>query len=205
MRINEIFKSIQGEGRYTGTPMLFIRLSGCNLDCDFCDTKYHKEVNIELDIEELKEEIKKTGIKNVCFTGGEPLIQWNEIKKIIEDLKDFNFHLETNGTFLTEEIINKFFHCSVSPKNEDDLEKVIKLLDNDFETTIDIKLVVDENNINEYERYYSIDNIMLMPLSGKGEKKDLNNMMFVWDYCTKNNIKFCGRLHYLIFKNKKGV
>ncbi len=75
MRINEIFYSIQGEGRYTGCPAVFVRFSGCNLQCPFCDTdfKAHKEMT-EDEICAYVNRIKGE-CKHVIFTGGEPTLQ----------------------------------------------------------------------------------------------------------------------------------
>ena len=73
MRINEIFYSLQGEGAFTGTPSIFIRFSGCNLKCDFCDT-IHQPYK-EMTMKEIIEEIKKYPAKHIVLTGGEPTMQ----------------------------------------------------------------------------------------------------------------------------------
>ena len=73
MRINEIFYSLQGEGFYTGTPSLFIRLSGCNLQCPFCDTEHIPYT--DMTEREIIEEAGKCSAKHVVITGGEPSLQ----------------------------------------------------------------------------------------------------------------------------------
>ena len=75
MKIYEIFYSIQGEGRWTGLPNIFIRTAGCNLRCTFCDTTYAYDVKREMTVTEIVKEIKKYNCNNICITGGEPLIQ----------------------------------------------------------------------------------------------------------------------------------
>ncbi|RLF30939.1 MAG: hypothetical protein DRM98_06200, partial [Thermoplasmata archaeon] len=75
MKINEIFYSIQGEGKWTGLPNIFIRTAGCNLRCTFCDTKYAYENGVELQVEEIINKITQYPCKHVCITGGEPLLQ----------------------------------------------------------------------------------------------------------------------------------
>ena len=74
MRVNEIFYSIQGEGYYTGTPSVFLRLSGCNLRCTFCDTLHgHYD---DLSENEIMQEIEKYGsVKHIVVTGGEPTLR----------------------------------------------------------------------------------------------------------------------------------
>ena len=74
MKINEIFYSIQGEGYWTGLPNIFIRLTGCNLRCRYCDTTYAYKDGEEMSISQIIEVIKKYPCEYVCITGGEPLI-----------------------------------------------------------------------------------------------------------------------------------
>lgn len=105
MKINEIFHSIQGEGVYSGIPMVFVRLSGCNLRCNWCDTKYAYSEGEEFSIEEIVEQIQKFPIKKVCITGGEPMLQEDTpalIKKLIE--LDYSIYLETNGSISLEQL-----------------------------------------------------------------------------------------------------
>ena len=97
-RVNEIFLSLQGEGFWTGTPMVFLRFSGCNLRCPFCDTD-HSGYR-EMSAEEIVTEILQTGgdCRRVCVTGGEPSLQLDEA--LVEALHHagFQVHVETNGT-----------------------------------------------------------------------------------------------------------
>ena len=97
-RVNEIFYSLQGEGYWTGTPMVFLRFSGCNLRCPFCDTD-HSGYR-EMSAEEIVTEILQTGgdRRRVCVTGGEPSLQLDEA--LVEALHHagFQVHVETNGT-----------------------------------------------------------------------------------------------------------
>lgn len=97
MRINEIFYSIQGEGRWSGTPAIFIRLSGCNLKCDFCDTK-HQPYNEYTEEEIMREIAKHAPCKRIVITGGEPGLQLTQ--KFIDNLVDNGYYVavETNGT-----------------------------------------------------------------------------------------------------------
>lgn len=96
MRVNEIFHSIQGEGRYTGTPAVFLRFAGCNLNCWFCDTEFHSFT--EMSEEEIVAEVCKYPSRNVVITGGEPTLQLTA--SLAEKLHAAGFFimLETNGT-----------------------------------------------------------------------------------------------------------
>ena len=103
MKINEIFYSIQGESAWTGYPTVFVRLQGCNMECTYCDTKYaQKKGGKEMTPEEVAEEIRKYPASYICFTGGEPLLQQDEIIKVIRKLADpyTAFSIETNGTIV---------------------------------------------------------------------------------------------------------
>ena len=97
-RVNEIFYSLQGEGFWTGTPMVFLRFSGCNLKCPFCDTD-HSDFR-EMTSEEIVEEIVLAGgdCRRVCVTGGQPSLQLDDT--LVEALHGagFRIHVETNGT-----------------------------------------------------------------------------------------------------------
>mgnify|MGYP002520541855 FL=1 len=97
-KVNEIFYSLQGEGRWAGRPAIFVRFSGCNLKCPFCDTDFKdfKEMG-EIDILEM---IQKVGgdCKFVVFTGGEPTLQVDEELTTLLHRWGYYLSIETNGT-----------------------------------------------------------------------------------------------------------
>lgn len=108
MKVSEIFSSIQGEGLYVGTPQVFIRLSGCNLDCSWCDTQYAMSGGRQMEPREVAALVEKEAATSVCITGGEPLLQEAELRLLIARLKDMGLEvvIETNGTIYDEEIFN---------------------------------------------------------------------------------------------------
>ncbi len=99
LKVNEIFKSIQGESTYSGFPCAFIRLTGCNLRCEYCDTTYAYDEGREFLIDDLLKEIEKFNCNLVEVTGGEPLLQKN-VFELFNRLVSKNYFvlLETNGT-----------------------------------------------------------------------------------------------------------
>ncbi len=98
LRVNEIFKSIQGESTYAGIPCVFVRLTGCNLRCSYCDTTYAYEEGIDISVNEIVDKIEDYDYKNVCITGGEPLLQKNVYKLInLLKTKSYKIFVETNG------------------------------------------------------------------------------------------------------------
>ena len=102
-KITEIFSSIQGEGPYVGEDQVFVRFSGCNLLCKFCDER-KKTTLLEYTPSEVIERIINEERKTVSFTGGEPLLQADFLKEILLVLKekDLSIYLETNGTLKDE-------------------------------------------------------------------------------------------------------
>lgn len=99
LKVNEIFYSIQGESSYAGIPCVFIRLTGCNLRCTYCDTKYAYKKGKNISLEKIAELVSKYECPVVEITGGEPLLQEKtpDLAKTLSD-KGFTVLVETNGT-----------------------------------------------------------------------------------------------------------
>lgn len=98
LRINEIFHSLQGEADAVGYPTVFVRLTGCPLRCQYCDTEYAFHSGDWWELSAIVEKVRGFGTQYVCVTGGEPLAQPNCLK-LLEQLCDhgFNVSLETSG------------------------------------------------------------------------------------------------------------
>jgi 7-carboxy-7-deazaguanine synthase len=110
MKINEIFKSIQGEGQQQGEITTFIRTYGCNLRCEWCDTKYAQGHDLngpvinneyhEYTVDNVVDIVDNLKAKNICITGGEPLVQLDDVSNLIVKLinKGYKIFVETNGS-----------------------------------------------------------------------------------------------------------
>ena len=100
MRISEIFRSIQGEGRSQGLITTFVRLAGCNLDCAWCDTPYARAGGKEVPVGDVFQAVEFSTCRRVCITGGEPLLQRDEVAALAERLDGagYRVEIETNGT-----------------------------------------------------------------------------------------------------------
>jgi 7-carboxy-7-deazaguanine synthase len=98
LRINEIFHSLQGEADSVGFPTVFVRLTGCPLRCQYCDTEYAFHSGDWLDLDAILRKVSEHGARYVCVTGGEPLAQPNCVK-LLERLCDAGYEvsLETSG------------------------------------------------------------------------------------------------------------
>jgi|ETNvirnome_2_300_1030623.scaffolds.fasta_scaffold00052_37 organic radical activating enzyme len=204
MRVNEIFESIQGEGKYAGYPVLFIRLQGCNLNCDFCDTEWKTGKVISED--DIVSKILSLNREIIVWTGGEPLLQFPAIKKVIDKLKKHNIqhHIETNGGLLKKKHFDNFDYLAISPKNIKDARHVMSLIiDNDIEyDKRDIKVVTDGFKVGVYLIPFAS---MFMPLTVDGGRIDNQIEKDVWNLSLKHNKKFCLRQHIKVWNIKRGV
>ncbi len=146
LRINEIFYSIQGESSYAGRPCVFIRLTGCNLRCSFCDTRYAYYGGDEMDVGEIVDLTRSYNCSLVEITGGEPLIQ-KDTPYLVEALLQHGFRvlMETNGSLNISMVDSRCVRiidikCPSSGEDaKNDLENLKRLTDKD-----QIKFVIGE-------------------------------------------------------------
>ncbi|SMB91731.1 7-carboxy-7-deazaguanine synthase [Thermanaeromonas toyohensis ToBE] len=111
MLVKEIFLSIQGESASAGLPTIFIRFSGCNLRCRYCDTTYAYEGGENFTPEKLKARVSIYPYKRVCLTGGEPLLQpREEFQGLLDLLGEWEISIETNGSLPLERFTLKPGH-----------------------------------------------------------------------------------------------
>lgn len=97
MRVNEIFQTIQGEGPGSGRRAVFVRFSGCNRFCLWCDSKYALHLYMELSVVQVVEAIQRTNCRYVVLSGGEPMMQ-PEFNLLLAALTGYDVDIETNGT-----------------------------------------------------------------------------------------------------------
>lgn len=154
LSIVECFSSFQGEGGAVGSPAVFLRLAECNLQCPFCDEylklNSKKEYSIEETLHLIKKELEHLPQPNklLIITGGEPLLQYNSLKKLCgvlyTEIPSLEIHIETNGTQLKELNIDKYV---ISPKeiNYSHFKKVFNYFNN-ISPRNEFKIVVTEEN-----------------------------------------------------------
>lgn len=123
MKVIEIFKSIQGEGHYLGTPVVFIRLGGCNLHCPWCDTKNSwGDQGTEMSLSEIRNKVdsiaEKSNIYRLVITGGEPTIH-EDFLELVSVLKiaGYSVNIETNGTTEFSGLKPDWITCSPKPES----------------------------------------------------------------------------------------
>jgi len=197
MKITEIYPALQGEGSLVGTPILLIRMSGCQFRCDYCDSKFAWDDGEEVNVEKLVNMIQKSDKRTILWSGGEPLEQIKDITKIIRATNTKYHTLETNGS------IHKFDRSlfkliTISPKTKQDAIYWYNQSDNN----ILIKVVTDLKTIGlDLIEFAS----MLMPLTTFNAKEDLEIKRQVWKYCVEHNIRYSPRLHVDLFGNRRKV
>lgn len=126
LKVNEIFYSIQGESTYSGWPCAFIRLSWCNLRCDYCDTVYAYQEGEDMSIAQIMEKVNSYGVKLAEITGGEPLLQ-DETPALAQRLIESGYKtlIETSGSIAINTLPDKCIRivdfktpsCGMSEKN----------------------------------------------------------------------------------------
>lgn len=106
MEVSEIFLSIQGEGVDIGLPTVFVRTSKCNLQCAWCDTKYSWDPGEERTLESILEEALSYEVNRVCISGGEPMLQAEEVAKLVAllEAREVEVTIETNGSIDLDDI-----------------------------------------------------------------------------------------------------
>lgn len=218
MIVNEIFKSIDGEGLRTGELTTFIRLAGCNLRCSYCDTCYAlKNSNgTEMSVDEIVKIAKKYDYRNITLTGGEPLIH-KDVDSLISKLckNGFYVNIETNGSVPIDKYIsNKNIlitmdyklpsSCVEKNMNLNNLEKlrandVLKfvIIKDDFDI---LKEVIENHSIKSY--------IYLSPVFGEIEPFEIVDFMKIMHTqgIDTSKIRVQVQLHKIIWNpNERGV
>jgi len=158
MKVSEIFYSIEGEGIEIGRPEIFVRLSGCNLRCVWCDTKYAWENGKEMSVEEVIEEIKKYPCKSVSITGGEPLLQRKEVLELVRKLKNLGYWIQinTNGTIFDEKIFKLVdlisMDCKCPSSRIKSNMEVLKKTKEKFNSKTQFKFIISDRKDYEYAK-----------------------------------------------------
>ena len=200
-RIKEIFKTIQGEGTYSGKSVIFIRFSGCNRwsgrkedkkssFCSFCDTDFYGGVPMGAD--EILSEVNRLAgnCRDIVLSGGEPLLQLDEDLCIILNATYF-LHLETNGSKPLKSLDKYISHISMSPKQSKE--------DTQLERCDDLKILypwIHPDITDQAFRSYPHSSMFLQPLEDKNHDKNIENAC---KYVLKNDyVKLGLQLHKIL-------
>ena len=211
IKINEIYLSVQGESTYTGLPCIFIRLTGCNLRCSWCDTAYAFHEGKNMSIDEILQKVANFGIHLVEITGGEPLMQDNVyilMRRLIES--GYKVMLETGGSISLERVPKEVIKimdlkCPGSGEQEkNNLDNLKLLVPHD-----EVKFVILDKKDYEWSRdiikRYKINetaHILISPVFDKLELKEIVK----WILKDRLPVRLQTQLHKIIWdKNTIGV
>jgi 7-carboxy-7-deazaguanine synthase len=211
--VNEIFHSIQGEAGYTGWPCAFVRLTGCNLRCSYCDTQYAYDEGVSMTVGETIDRVRAFECPLVEITGGEPLLQ-EETPRLIADLLDLGHTvlLETNGSRDISAVDGRCVRIvdikcpSSGESGANDLENLRRLGPHD-----EIKCVIGTREDYEFakdalrltaERAVIGNVVHFSPVFGKLEAKDLAE----WILGDRLRVRLGMQLHKIIWDpDRRGV
>ncbi len=225
MLISELYTAVQGEGAYSGTPSVFLRTTGCNLRCWFCDTPFTSwnPEGEDVPLEELRQRISAFGVEHVVITGGEPMMP--------VDMTELTRQLKEAGHFITIETAGTIFRdvtadlMSISPKLSNSSPKqdekwlarhdetrlrpeVVAILTNRF--NYQLKFVVDTpDDLDEIEEYLApmanIDRrrVWLMPQATTREEL-AEKTVWLKPLAQQHHFRFSSRLHIEAFGNVRG-
>jgi len=210
MEISEIFLSIQGEGVDIGLPTIFVRTSKCNLQCNWCDTKYSWEPGEQRTEESILEEVLSYGVNRVCISGGEPMLQAGEVTKLVSMLeaKDVEVIIETNGSIDLDDIergeLTRFcmdLKCPSSGMQDRNLfTNIVKLRSNDV-----LKFVIAHQEDYIFARKILERNtpdymVVLQPVGGL-DLRDLAERVLE----DRLDVRVLLQLHRYIWGDQRGV
>jgi 7-carboxy-7-deazaguanine synthase len=229
MKLSELFYSIQGEGKLVGVPSVFVRASGCNLRCSWCDTPYAswEPQGEDVPVAEIVRQVESHKARHVVITGGEPMI--------MPDIADLCAELFARGHHITIETAATVWKdvrlhlASLSPKlgnstpyerdggrfaatherqrlNIDVIQRFI-----DASPEFQLKFVVAQPaDVEEIEgilkrlQDWSPADVMLMP-EGTDAATLAERSGWIGEICKSNGYRFCPRLHVLMYGNKRGT
>ena len=227
MRIAEVFYSIQGEGKLAGVPSVFVRISGCNLRCVWCDTPYASwnPEGEDVDIDRIIAQVGQYPARHVVITGGEPMIS-PEITQLTERFRDDGYHItiETAGTVYDDVACDL---ASVSPKlanstphdreggryaeqhdrlrlNVPVIRRFIEGFDYQLKFVVDQPADLDEidallGQLGDVES----SKVLLMP-QGINARELSNRSPWLVEICKARGFSFCPRVHIMLYGDVRG-
>ena len=228
MLISEIFHSVQGEGSLVGVPSVFVRTSGCNLRCRWCDTPYAswKPEGTEMGVDDVLKAVAAYPTRFVVVTGGEPMVA-RDMRALLEGLRSAGKHItiETAGTLDGQVDCDLW---SISPKlsNSSPIDyigeawvrkheavryapQIVESLmsKGDYQLKFVVGSILDAEEVLEYLshlRGWDRHRVLLMPRGIHTEELDIQ-LSWLADWCKTHDLRLCDRQHIRWFGNRRGT
>jgi 7-carboxy-7-deazaguanine synthase len=226
MKVSEVFYSLQGEGKLTGTPGVFIRLAGCPLHCKWCDTAYARtEAGAkELTVTEALTEVTKYNCRHIVITGGEPMHS-PDLPEFVVKLASPSRHItiETAGMVFTPNLPVQLM--SISPKLSSSAPADARMAEEHNRLRLNVEVIRNLMACYEYQLKFVIDReddlreikellaqlprhaaerVLLMPQARTREEL-LQKSNMVAEMCKTTGFTFSQRLHVLLWNSRRGV
>lgn len=226
--VPEIFYSVQGEGVSQGSPTVFLRLAGCNLACSWCDTAYSwkRQEAEELSAHQVcraimgivdAESSSDSPCRHIVITGGEPLLQQDELHELLSLLDGWHVEIETNGTQIpSADLIARVDQWNVSPKLAHSGNRAARSLVPEALAAYVatgkawFKFVIahesDWEEIRQTAETAAIprSRILLMPMATTRAELSAARAHVI-DLCLQHNVRYSDRLHIAVWDSKQGV
>src|SRR5687767_8844277 len=229
MRLAELFYSIQGEGKLVGVPSVFVRASGCNLRCTWCDTPYAswEPEGDDLTVDEIVRRVAQHGAKHVVVTGGEPMIM-PDVVALCDALKERGHHI-TMETAATVYKPVKLDLASLSPKLSNstpwdreggrfaqahERQRInVPVIQQFIDASPDFQLkfvVSDEQDLAEIQllldqlEHWQPSDVLLMPEGVDATTLD-SRAEWVSEICKRTGFRYCPRLHVYLYGHRRGT
>lgn len=210
LRITEIFHSLQGEARTVGRPTVFVRLTGCPLRCQYCDTAYAFSGGVIYDIDQILQEVGQYNARFVTVTGGEPLAQPNCIPLLTALCeKGYEVSLETAGALDISKVDPRVVKV-MDLKTPGSLEVARNLESNiDMLTVNDqVKFVICNREdyewavgkVDEFDLTKKVSDVLFSPSNSELEARELAE----WILADKLDVRFQVQLHKYLWDNQPG-
>lgn len=211
LRITEIFYSLQGEARSAGIPTVFVRLTGCPLRCQYCDSEYAFFGGERMGLDEILQQVRSFKCRYVCVTGGEPLAQpvCRDLLKLLCD-EGFNVSLETSGAIVIEEVdqrvdivmdlktpdsaeMDKNLYANIEHLSQKDQIKFVICSKQDFDWAV--------FKLDEYNLPSKVGEVLFSPSYGQVGERELAD----WILESHAPVRFQVQMHKALWGDKPGV
>lgn len=210
LRITEIFHSLQGESNTVGRPTVFVRLTGCPLRCQYCDTAYAFTGGVIYELDQVLKEVESYATPYVTVTGGEPLAQ-KACLPLLTALcdKGYTVSLETSGAIDIENVDSRVIKVmDLKTPASGELNKNLESNIEHLSLVDQVKFIIcdrkdyewSKNKVEEYRLYEKVADVLFSPSNEQMSAKELAE----WILADKLKVRFQIQLHKYLWGNKPG-